>query len=184
MLALMRFLPVLLSLIWIAFDQWVKAIVVASYQLYEQRNVIPGVLDFRYVINTGGAWSLLEGQATLLSALRLVVGLAIMGYLAREAWRKQPLSLTSFALATIAGGAVGNGIDGVRLGHVTDMLQWHQLDQVWQLITRQPFPIFNVADCGVVGGAIALVIANLLQRPAAPAPPPAHDQGQKVESQP
>jgi signal peptidase II len=177
MLAPMRFLPVLLSLIWIAFDQWVKALVVASYQLYEQRNVIPGVLDFRYVINTGGAWSLLEGQATLLSALRLLVGLGLIGYLLREGWRKQPLTLTSFALAAIAAGAVGNGIDGVRLGHVTDMLHWRQLDQVWKLISGQPFPIFNVADSGVVGGAIALAVASLLHRPAA-AKPAQHNPAQ------
>ena len=64
----------------------------------------------------------------------------------KKKWVTHPLGL--WALATISGGAVGNLIDRVRLGYVVDMME----------VEFIRFPVFNVADCFVVCGAILLVV--------------------------
>ena len=60
----------------------------------------------------------------------------------------------SLALALILGGAIGNLIDRLVLGHVTDFLLFYQGG--WA------FPAFNLADCAITLGAILLICHELL----------------------
>ena len=106
---------------------------------------IPHVMELRHVQNTGAAFSLGEGQGWLFVIIAAVMSLALFFWVVREdmGW---PLSL---ALASVAGGGIGNMIDRIAMGSVTDFLSTTFID----------FPIFNVADIFVTCGvALSLLI--------------------------
>jgi signal peptidase II len=136
-------------------DQIVKVWVRATLDLYDSVTVIPGLLDFTHVRNTGVAFGLLnsydfpyKGPVTMLLALAALGGIA---YYARHVRAEE--RLTRAGLSLILGGAVGNLVDRASQGHVTDFVdaywgQWH-------------FWAFNVADASISIGAV-LVFADLL----------------------
>lgn len=144
----------------IAFDQWLKLWSVANLQPYVLKPLIENVLSLTLVYNTGAAWGMLGGATIILAILRLVVGFGILVYL----WRDKPTGLTFWSLVLIATGAVGNAIDGLRIGKVVDMFYSHQLSWVTQKIHQQDFPIFNIADICVVSGTILLIAASLFAK--------------------
>lgn len=130
----------------VALDQASKAAARAALVPGEPVTLIPGVMDLSLVFNTGAAFSLGEGAGPLF----VLVAVAICGFGAWVAARRTevPLSLT-LVVAAVAGGGVGNAIDRVALGAVTDFFATTFVD----------FAVFNVADifvtCGVV---VALVL--------------------------
>ncbi|MFT3789998.1 MAG: signal peptidase II [Rudaea sp.] len=140
----------LLSLLLIALDQATKAIVLAELQPLQPHAVIPGLLNWTLAFNTGAAFSFLDvgpgPQRWLFSALAVVVSGVLVRWLAtipRGDWRNAlPLSL-------VVGGALGNLIDRVRFGQVTDFI-----DVYWR---DAHFPAFNVADSAITVGAVLLI---------------------------
>ena len=138
----------LLSLGFLALDQWVKAYVSANIPLGEARPLIPGFVELRSVHNYGAAWSSFSGMRWLLvavtAAILLVVALCLVKRIVRH-----PLGLVACFL--ILSGGLGNIIDRVRLGYVVEMFNF-------QFIR---YPVFNVADIAVVSGAILGVIYYL-----------------------
>ena len=110
-----------------------------------------GSLQLRLAFNSGTAFSVGEGRGGLISVLGLVVVAVLLKSV--TSW---PGRLPAVAGGLVAGGAVGNlldrifrsGGDGVLGGHVVDFidLQW--------------WPVFNVADIGIVGGAMALALLS------------------------
>ena len=151
--------PAVLVLVLIALDQWLKAWALAHLQLNAPAiPVIPGVLDWELTFNTGAAWSMFSGSAVPLALGRILVGLGILGYLL---WKPQGRFLT-VVLSMIAAGAIGNSIDGLQRGQVTDMIHSPLLSAVTEAINGTRFPIFNIADMCVVGGTILLLVASLL----------------------
>lgn len=121
---------------------------------------VPGLLGWQLTFNTGAAWSMFAGSALPLALLRGAVGLAVMGWMVAAGRRVGPLARLSFAL--IAAGALGNAIDGLRLGHVVDMLHSPLLSQFTRAINGSEFPIFNIADSCVVLGAILLLVDSFV----------------------
>ncbi|WP_423777544.1 signal peptidase II [Deinococcus wulumuqiensis] len=151
--------PPVLAVVLIALDQWLKAWAVGHLLLgADPIPVIPGLLDWELTYNTGAAWSMFSGSAGLLALGRLLVGLAILGYLL---WKPQNRFLT-VVLSLIAAGAVGNAIDGLRQSKVTDMIHSPLLSAVTEAINGSRFPIFNIADMCVVGGTLLLLVASFL----------------------
>jgi signal peptidase II len=150
--------------VWVGFDQALKAWTVTTIPLnagYSYITAIPGFLSLTHVINTGAAWSLFSSATPLLIALRVVVGAGILIWLLRTP--KQPL-VNVVAYSLIVGGAFGNAIDGITRGHVVDMLQSHWLSAVYSLLGfGSIFPIFNIADVGVVGGVLLLIVSSIIQ---------------------
>ena len=139
-------------------DQLLKAWALAH--LTEGQPVIPfipGLISWVLTFNTGAAWSLFSGSALPLALGRLLVGLGILIYLF---YRPQPRAL-GIVLAMIAAGAIGNAIDGFRLGKVTDMIYSPALSAVTRTFKAGEFPIFNIADSCVVLGTILLVLLSL-----------------------
>ena len=134
----------------VAADQFTKYLTVANIALYEEIPFIPGLLQLTYVRNTGAAFSSFLGQQWLF-ALIFVVFTAMVFY----EYRKQSMGLTQlewWCVFAVYGGGLGNMIDRVRLGYVVDMIE----------TTFIEFPVFNVADCFITCGCIALMAHLIL----------------------
>lgn len=140
----------------IALDQLVKLAVVRAVPVYDSVSIIPHVLDFTYVRNTGLAYGFLNEsnlpfKGLLTSALALAalfgIGLYARQLKAHERWARLGLTL-------ILGGAFGNLIDRIRLGYVIDFV-----DVYWQ---NWHFWAFNVADAAISVGAVFVFLDLLL----------------------
>lgn len=128
-------------------DQFTKAVVVANIPLGGHVAFLPGFLDFTYVRNTGAAFSSFEGMQWLFALIFLVFTLGIF----YEYFRKRmPFSnFERWMIAAIYAGGLGNMIDRLRLGYVVDMIETQFME----------FPVFNVADCFITCGCIALFVS-------------------------
>lgn len=112
--------------------------------------VIDGYWDWELAFNTGAAFSSFRSSQLVLGALACVALIA----LGMMAWRSRPeQGLRRVALALLAGGALGNLIDRVRDGAVTDFVRWRVGEARW--------PIFNVADAALLVGAGLLLLESL-----------------------
>jgi len=151
--------PLLIAALLVAADQALKAWALGNLT-YGAAPIpfIPGLLDWQLTFNTGAAWSLFAGSAVPLAVARLVVGLGILVYLVV---RPQTRFLT-VVLSMIAAGAIGNSIDGLRQGRVTDMFHSPLLSTVTQALNAGAFPIFNIADSAVVLGTLLLLITSFV----------------------
>ena len=144
-----------LAALLVVVDQLTKWVAVDALDFGQRVPVIPGFFDFTLVYNRGAAFSFLAGadgwQRWFFTVVALVASGVIVWLLHRH--RGQPLF--SFSLALILGGAIGNVIDRVLQGQVTDfvLLYW----QGWH------WPAFNVADMGITVGAVLLVLDELLR---------------------
>ena len=146
-----------LSALVIALDQLTKFIVLGALQPYVPHPVIPGFLNWTLAFNSGAAFSFLADQQGwqrwLLSGLAIVVSVVLARWLARTPradWR------TALPLALVIGGALGNLIDRLRFGHVTDFVQVYY--GAWA------FPSFNIADSAISIGAVLLLWFGLFGR--------------------
>lgn len=99
------------------------------------------------------------GAALPLALMRAAVGLGLVVFLLRRA---QPTGY-AVALSLIAGGALGNAIDGLSAGRVTDMLLSPALSRVTRALGQGDFPVFNLADVWVVGGVLLLLFVTVQQ---------------------
>ena len=130
----------------IGLDQWTKALVRAANEAgrLPSRSIL-GIFHITHAENTGAAWSILKGQ-TWVFVLVLFVFLALFGVMLWKKWLSSRFEL--ICLFAIAGGGIGNLIDRLTRGSVTDMIA---LDFV-------NFPVFNVADCFITVGCFALIV--------------------------
>lgn len=138
----------ILAALLVVVDQVVKFLVRANIPLYTRLDFIPG-FDLTYIQNTGAAFSILSSHTWILTALSGVVSVILAVILAKNYF---PEKLAKFSLALLLGGAIGNFIDRALLGFVTDMFA----------TTFMNFPVFNVADMGVVVGGFLLCFYVLL----------------------
>jgi len=135
----------LLAILLVVLDQLVKHLVRVNIPLGSSVPFLPHVLELTYVRNTGAAFSLLEEHTWLLS----IVSAAVVCGLAVLLWKKifhSPLGLIPLAL--IMAGGLGNLIDRVLLGYVTDMFRTLFIN----------FAVFNVADICITAGGFWLII--------------------------
>lgn len=129
----------------IGLDQWVKYLVRMNLPLYGSAPLVPHLVELTYVQNTGAAFSLFSEHTWMLAVVSGVVALGISVLVFKRVVR-HPFGLVSLSL--VLAGAVGNFIDRVFMGYVTDMFHL--------LFIR--FAVFNVADICVVIGGIATCI--------------------------
>lgn len=161
-----RFL--LVSLAVFALDQWSKWLVETMVPLHGARAVLPGLFEISHVRNTGVAFGLLAAHGdqagTWLLATFGAAALALIGWtFARTPADHRRLLL---ALALVLGGAVGNLLDRVVSGAVTDFLGFYHGAWRW--------PDFNVADSAITLGLGLLLLDAFLapaRRGTAPAGP-------------
>jgi signal peptidase II len=106
--------------------------------------VVDGYWDWRLSMNPGSAFGLFAGTSFARVALSLVGIGAVIGmiYMLRKSRPDQ--RVLHWALALVAGGAIGNLVDRIYFGQVTDFILWHYGTHEW--------PVFNVADVVLVVG--------------------------------
>ena len=120
--------------------------VLCTIPLSGQVEVIPGLFHLTYVQNTGAAFSSFEGARWLFVLLFVVLTAALV-----YEYFKKPLPFTRlerWLIAAIYGGGLGNVLDRIFRGFVVDMIAVDFVD----------FAVFNVADCFITCGCIALMI--------------------------
>jgi signal peptidase II len=140
----------------VALDQFFKLWIRRTLPPGETIVLLPGWLHLSHSLNSGAAWGMMSGQRWLLVAISLGVSFFIV-QLAREYSARGALALS--ALGLILGGAIGNLIDRVAFGHVTDMID---LDTPFEIL--RTFPVFNIADSALTIGVILLILDFLLHR--------------------
>jgi len=132
-------------------DQLSKAAVVALIGVGDRIRIVGDLVQLWHAQNRGAAFSLFQG-GTLLFVVVSVLAFGLIGYLYRS-FKGGPLWL--YAVLGIAlGGVLGNLIDRLRLGYVTDFVSIGIGDVRW--------PTFNVADASIVLGIGMIVIRLFL----------------------
>ena len=125
----------------IAADQALKYWTVSHLAVGQSAPLLPGIMRLTRLHNYGAAWSSLSGKTALLIAVTAALLVGVIVLLVRRIVR-HPLGVAGCLL--ILGGGIGNIIDRIAHGYVVDMFDL-------ELFT---YPIFNLADCFVVVGAI------------------------------
>ncbi|MDX1687973.1 MAG: signal peptidase II [Candidatus Promineifilaceae bacterium] len=122
-----------------------------------------------HVTNTGAAFGLFPGGSLFFTVIATVVAIFILYYNYQLPTGQHPLRI---ALGLQLGGALGNLIDRLRLGHVTDFLDFG------------PWPVFNLADTSIVAGVVILAILMLQeQRELREHSGPGGDEGEQERSE-
>ena len=132
----------------IVLDRIVKIMVSTGMVPGQSIPVVENVFHITYIRNTGAAFSIFEGQRTLLIVIPLVimaVGLVLL-IIKRKTWHP----LLNLAISMICAGGIGNLADRAVRGYVVDMFDFRF------------FPVFNVADIFVCIGCGLIVLYVLV----------------------
>ena len=136
-----------ITIILLIFDQLIKFQTRVNIKLGQEIKIIPKILSFTYLQNTGAAWSFMEGNSIffLLVAIFAILVFIYLLYKCRYEYFR------SLGIALMLTGTVGNLIDRIKFGFVTDMIKIDFIN----------FPIFNVADMCLTFGVIILLFSLL-----------------------
>lgn len=144
-----------LALVLLIIDQATKVYFDGNFELYQSVSVLPSVLNFTLAYNEGAAFSLLANQAGWQKWFFVLLGSLVSAFLLYYLRQVPKVArLLSVGLALVLGGAVGNVVDRLLYGHVIDFIHVHY-NEVWH------YPIFNVADMGIVVG-VGLMVIDML----------------------
>jgi len=133
----------LIMLVTLLLDQFSKYLITSRMLLGESLPIFPPVFYITYILNPGAAFGILANRTNFFIVLSLLV---IVAVLVMYRYLPKGKTLMTLAIGLVVGGALGNLIDRVRLGHVIDFLDF----RVW--------PIFNLADAAIVIGAVLIII--------------------------
>ena len=134
-----------LTLILIIADRYTKHLAVRFIKPVGSVEVIKNILRFSDVENRGAAFGMLRDARWVFITVTVISVAAIVWWMV---FRRPESRLLRVSLLLILSGALGNLIDRVMLGYVTDMIDVAFID----------FPVFNFADCCVVVGAVLFAI--------------------------
>ncbi len=151
------FFSLFLLVLVIVLDQLTKLWVVNSFQLYESLEIISGFFNLTYLTNKGAAFGFLAGVDGAWRHYFFLTLACIALVLLCLAWYRMRKDHPFYgpALALIAGGAVGNVIDRIRLGSVVDFLDFYVAGHHW--------PAFNVADSAITVGVTLFLLTTILE---------------------
>lgn len=141
-----------ISLLVVVLDQASKQFAEAQLTPHQAVNLMP-YFDWYLTYNTGAAFSFLADaggwQRWFFTLVAIVISVIIVQWI-----RKLPQdeTVTAISLSLILGGAIGNLIDRLYLGHVIDYIQ------VW--LGSYPWPAFNIADAAISVGAVMLLLSS------------------------
>ncbi|VAW77865.1 Lipoprotein signal peptidase [hydrothermal vent metagenome] len=148
-----------LSVAVIVLDQITKYLAEANLVYAQPMSVFPS-FNLTLLYNPGAAFSFLSDaggwQRWVFAVISLLASVFLIGWLRKLKPEQYWLAL---ALALVLGGAVGNLIDRLLLGHVIDFIQLYYQSFYW--------PAFNIADAAISVGAVMLVWDALSTKPEA-----------------
>lgn len=140
-------LAIICGVLLISADAVSKIYIMSNFALGESAPFINGLLDIVYIHNKGAAWGMLSGKTAILIILTLTIMIFCVIFLIKYAKKSKILF---WAITLVLSGGIGNMYDRIfRDGNVVDFLHF----EFWP-----DFPIFNIADCGVVVGAGLLIL--------------------------
>jgi len=141
-----------IALLVFVIDQVTKKLVEHNMAIGDKINVIgDGFFIITSLRNAGAAFGILQEQRLFFLIITLIVVGGIIWYVQRNKQSGRPLLLVG--LGMVLGGAVGNFLDRALYGHVVDFLQF--------TFGKYIFPIFNLADSGIVCG-VALILLDAI----------------------
>ena len=143
-------LTIFITVLLVALDQFTKYLATAYLAPVGTLPFLPGVMELRYVLNDGAAFSILSGGRWLLI---VVTGVALAGIAWYLLARKPQGKMETVSFVLILAGGIGNFIDRVLNGTVVDFFA----------VTFTNFAVFNVADCFVCVGVALLLIYYVAQ---------------------
>ena len=133
---------ILISIGILALDIFTKYLAKTVFTVNEIA-VIKDILYFTYVENRGAAFGILQNKQWFFVIVTLLIIFAMLFYLIKY---KPESKLLKLSLVFIMSGGIGNLIDRIRFGYVVDFIDVRVIN----------YPVFNVADCFVVIGAVLL----------------------------
>ena len=142
------------ALVILVADQLTKALVVANLVPGQQVRVVGDLVQIWHAQNRGAAFSLFQGGSMVFLVVS-VLSLGMVAYFHRSL--RERTWWVHLVLGIILGGTLGNFVDRLRQGYVTDWISIGIGDTRW--------PTFNVADSSIVVGIGALVLYLLLTNP-------------------
>ncbi|MEM7583531.1 MAG: signal peptidase II [Acidobacteriota bacterium] len=148
----------ILAAVVLILDQWTKWLIESHLARHDSMEVIPQLLNFTHVRNTGVAFGFFASYGNATGTLVLILlGLAALCFVAYYFWLvprgDKPLLV---ALALVIGGAIGNLVDRIMQGGVTDFIDFYRGTYHWHT--------FNIADTAISIG-IGLMILGTFRRP-------------------
>lgn len=151
------------------FDQLTKWWVRSAMELNDHLVLVPGIVNLVRWRNTGIAFGLFQGGNWILTVVG-IAALAVIPLIFYWEWKKDPrIGRAAWGIGLILGGALGNLIDRLRLGAVTDFIDVYIGSHHW--------PAFNVADsCICVGTALVFLLVYWL-----PETPQVQVEGKEME---
>ncbi|MCQ2460845.1 MAG: signal peptidase II [Clostridia bacterium] len=144
----------------VGLDQLIKVLVIANVKPVAAVPFIDGIIQFRYVENTGAAFSILSEKTWLLS---IITGVMILIGLLYLFLGKADNKLQYVSIVLVISGGLGNLIDRIFRGFVVDFIEYLFME----------YAVFNFADILVTVGAVLLVVSVLFVKDK--------EQGEKVE---
>ena len=143
-----------LALLVILADQaskaWANDVLAASWIQ------VTGFFSLVLLRNTGSAFSFLADAGGWQKLLFSAVAIGVSAAMAAVIWKHSAEKLAPAAAALVLGGAIGNLIDRLMLGSVTDFIDLHIGDIHW--------PAFNIADSAIVPGVIFFILIELKKK--------------------
>lgn len=143
-----------LALLVILADQaskaWANDVLAASWIQ------VTGFFSLVLLRNTGSAFSFLADAGGWQKLLFSAVAIGVSAAMAAVIWKHSAEKLAPAAAALVLGGAIGNLIDRLMLGSVTDFIDLHIGDIHW--------PAFNIADSAIVLGVIFFILIELRKK--------------------
>jgi signal peptidase II len=147
----------LVAAIIIPLDQWTKELVRQNIEKFDYIIPIPALGEyfvFEHVDNHGAAFGILQGAGSVFIVIAAVVTVAVFYYAIRHLPDDQ--RLIRLLLGFQVGGALGNVIDRIMQGYVTDFVKVGVPGVYY-------WPNFNIADSSIVCSVIALAAVILYQ---------------------
>lgn len=141
------FLYLITFIIVLGGDLVTKLVVNESMQLGQSYQVIKNFFYFTYIHNTGAAWGMLSGRFFLFYAISIIAGIMLIYYFIKS---DKSQVLLRFGIVLIFSGMLGNLYDRVAFHYVRDFLDF--------FVFGYDFPIFNIADMGVVIGVLLIIL--------------------------